>query len=148
MKWRWSNIPIPEVHLIGLIVGVVIQIVYPLEFTAWVWLRYLVGSLAIVTGILFAWWAVRTAAKMDIAAPSKVLTKGPYAYSRNPMYVGWTLMIAGIALVMNNLWMLLILLLVVIYTHFFVILKEEHFLTGEFGKEYEQYKTKVKRYLF
>lgn len=79
-------------------------------------------------GILFVWWAVWVAAKMNIASPTKVLDDGPYAYSRNPMYLGWTLMIFGIAFIMNNLWILLILFFVVIYTHYFVILKEELFL--------------------
>jgi protein-S-isoprenylcysteine O-methyltransferase Ste14 len=147
MNWKWFNIPVPEAHLVGLIAGVIIQIFFPIGITLWVWLKYLLGLLIMVVGILFALWAVRAAGKMDIASPSKVLYEGPYAYSRNPMYVGWTLMILGIALVMDNMWMLLILLIVVIYTHFFVILQEEKFMTKIFGKEYEQYKMKVRRYL-
>lgn len=147
MNLRWSNIPIPEAHLIGLVLGFVIQIFYPLDITSWIWLRYLLGSPGIVMGILFVWWAVWVAAKMNIASPTKVLDDGPYAYSRNPMYLGWTLMIFGIAFIMNNLWILLILFFVVIYTHYFVILKEELFLKEKFGDEYEQYQKKVRRYL-
>lgn len=102
MKWRWSNIPIPEAHLIGLVLGFVIQIFYPLDITSLTGLRYLLGLPAIVIGILFVWWAVWVVAMMDISSPTKVLADGPYAYSRNPMYLGWTSMIFGTALIVNN----------------------------------------------
>jgi len=88
-----------------------------------------------------------TAADLDIEAPAGILTTGPYAFSRNPMYVGWIFINLGIALVANNLWMLLFLPIVILYTHKFVILDEEQILEGQFGEQYQVYKNDVRRYL-
>lgn len=63
------------------------------------------------------------------------------------MYVGWTLISLGIALILNNIWIFLFLIVAVFYTHKFVILKEEHSLEDQFGEQYREYKHEVRRYL-
>lgn len=40
---------------------------------------------------------------MDISSPDNLLTKGAYAISRNPIYLGWTLIQAGISFIANPL---------------------------------------------
>jgi protein-S-isoprenylcysteine O-methyltransferase Ste14 len=147
MRLKWSNVPIPEAHIAGIFAGIILQFVYPLSINWQQWIGYLLGGLAIITGALLAGWAVITAADLEIETPAGILTTGPYTFSRNPMYVGWTLVSLGIALVANNLWMLLSLPIVILYTHKFVILKEEQFLEEEFGEPYQDYKSDVRRYL-
>jgi protein-S-isoprenylcysteine O-methyltransferase Ste14 len=144
---KWSNVPIPEAHVAGILAGIILQLVYPLSINWQPWFGYLLGGLSIALGILLAGWAVATAAELDIEAPSGIITTGPYAFSRNPMYVGWTLVNLGIALVSNNLWILLSLLVVIFYTHGFVILKEEQILQEQFGEQYLEYKKAVRRYI-
>jgi protein-S-isoprenylcysteine O-methyltransferase Ste14 len=147
MRLKWSNVPIPEAHLAGIIAGIILQLIFPLSINWQQWIGYLLGGLVIGSGALLAGWAVITAADLDIEAPAGILTSGPYAFSRNPMYVAWTLVNLGIALVANNLWILLSLPIVILYTHKFVILNEEQILEGQFGEQYQEYKNEVRRYL-
>ncbi len=55
------------------------------------------------------------------------------------MYVGWTLIILGISLIADNIWILLFLIMVVLYTSIDVILKEEHYLEEHFSDQYRKY---------
>jgi protein-S-isoprenylcysteine O-methyltransferase Ste14 len=147
MRLKWSNVPIPEAHIAGIFAGIILQFVYPLSINWQPGIGYMLAGLAIGFGAFLAGWAVLTAADLDIESPTGILTTGPYAFSRNPMYVGWTLINLGIALAANNLWILLSLPVVIFYTHKFVILKEEQFLEEEFGEPYQDYKSDVRRYL-
>ena len=147
MRLKWSNVPVPEAYIAGIIAGIILQLIYPLSINWQQWIGFLLGGLAIGSGALLAGWAVMTAADLDIETPAGILTTGPYAFSRNPMYVGWTLINLGIALVANNLWILLSLPVVIFYTHKFVILKEEQFLEEQFGDQYRLYKNAVRRYV-
>ena len=147
MRLKWSNVPIPEAHIAGIIAGIILQFIYPLSVDWPPGIGYMLAGLAIGFGAFLAGWAVMTAADLDIESPTGILTTGPYAFSRNPMCVGWTLINLGIALAANNLWILLSLPVVIFYTHKFVILKEEQFLEEEFGEPYQDYKSDVRRYL-
>lgn len=147
MRLKWSNVPIPEAHIAGIIAGIILQFIYPLSVNWQPGIGYMLGGLAIGSGALLAGWAVMTAADLDIESPTGIVTTGPYAFSRNPMYVGWTLLSLGIALAANNLWILLSLPIVIFYTHKFVILKEEQILEEQFGEPYQEYKKGVRRYL-
>ena len=84
---------------------------------------------------------------MDIASPNLLLTGGPYAFSRNPMYLGWGLIYLGIGLAVNSAWILALFIPVVAYVHFVDIRKEERRLEEQFGDEYLEYQRRVRRYL-
>jgi len=84
---------------------------------------------------------------MNIASPDMLLKGGPYALSRNPMYVGWTLIYIGISFAANSVWTIAMLPIVIIYIHFVDIRREERILEDEFGDEYRRYKRRVRRYI-
>jgi protein-S-isoprenylcysteine O-methyltransferase Ste14 len=147
MRWKWSNVPIPESHLAGLIAGIILQSVFPLHINLQPWLRHLLGWSAIASRLFLVGWSVTVVANMDITSPTRIVASGPYAISRKPMYVGWTLLCLGISLTASNLWILLLLPLVLIYTHRFVIMREENYLLANFGEQYQRYKDEVPRYL-
>ena len=89
---------------------------------------------------------VRSAAEVDLEHPHQLVLRGPYAVSRNPMYLAWAIVYVGIALVANTVWPLLLLPGVLLATHV-VVVREERFLEGRFGAVYRSYKTLVRRYL-
>ncbi len=80
-------------------------------------------------------------------ATSSIITKGPYQYSRNPIYLGFAIAAAGIALVFNSCWMLLSALAFVWIANKFVIEKEENYLEQKFGKAYSNYRQKTRRWI-
>jgi protein-S-isoprenylcysteine O-methyltransferase Ste14 len=78
---------------------------------------------------------------------SALVTTGPYRFSRNPMYVGLTLLYAGVAIWVNAVWPLLFLPGILIVLHYGVVVREEAYLERTFGDEYRQYAQRVRRWL-
>lgn len=80
-------------------------------------------------------WAVHATGEIDVEAPERLVVGGPYAHSRNPMYVAWTVLYAGTSLVLNSSWPFRLLPLVLGVTHV-VVLREERELDARFGASY------------
>jgi len=80
-------------------------------------------------------------------ATTALATGGLYQYSRNPIYVGFGITYAGFALAMDSPVALALLVPCLIVVDRFVIAREERYLAGKFGAEYETYKGKVRRWL-
>jgi protein-S-isoprenylcysteine O-methyltransferase Ste14 len=144
--WRWRNVPLPEPHLAGLGVGVLLHFIWPLMLFAPAWIGQSLGWPLIFAGLWLVAWAVRAAADLTLARPDKLVRSGPYAYSRNPMYIAWTSVYVGIACVVDTAWPLLLLPLVLLVIHVTVV-REEHSLEVRFADAYRSYKTSVRRYL-
>jgi hypothetical protein len=100
--WRWRNVPAPEGHVIGLVVGIVIAVFVPWRLFQGFALANVLGWPLALAGLSLAAWAILAVADTDITEPSHVVIRGPYAYSRNPMYVAWTLIYAGISFAWNS----------------------------------------------
>lgn len=78
---------------------------------------------------------------------SAIVDSGVYAYSRNPMYIGMTLMYAGLAVVFGSVGALLLLPSVIGIIRTQVIAREEAYLEGKFGDAYRAYKARVRRWV-
>ncbi len=93
----------------------------------------------------FASFGRGTPAPID--APSKLVVRGLYRYSRNPMYVGVLTVILGQAALFEAPRILLWGLGVGVCFHLFVLLYEEPHLARVFGASYEEYRSRVGRWL-
>ena len=144
--WRWGNVPLPEPHLVGLGVGLLVPLVTPWRLGWPAWIGHALGWPLLLAGLSLAAWAVGAAAEVELERPEQVVRRGPYARSRNPMYVAWTLMYVGIAFVAGSAWLLVLLPLVLLSTHVAVV-REERALERRFGAAYRTYRTAVRRYL-
>jgi protein-S-isoprenylcysteine O-methyltransferase Ste14 len=76
-----------------------------------------------------------------------LVMRGPYRFTRNPMYVGLLLAYVGVAGVNAQLWPILVLPLLVSYLQRTVIPLEEGRLTATFGDKYLSYCASVRRWL-
>lgn len=76
-----------------------------------------------------------------------VVTAGPYRFTRNPIYVGFSLIYIGVGFWANTVWPFLLLPLILLVMQFGVIAREEVYLQRIFGDEYLEYKRRVRRWL-
>jgi len=99
----------------------------------------------------FAWalaaiWGHRTTVNPYKAA-SNLVTRGPFAYSRNPIYVSDWFVYLGVTLLLGTAWPLTLAPLVWGVMRFGVIAHEETHLLAKFGQEYRDYQARVRRWL-
>ena len=145
-SWRWNNIPLPEPHIAGIAASGVLHLTHPWRLPGSQRLYSDAGWVLLETEVAISASTVRAASGIDIEQPSTLISSGPYAISRNPMYVGWTLLYLGAALVTRNAWMVALLPIVAGIIHRDV-LREEPTLEQAFGEEYLRYRKLVRRYL-
>jgi protein-S-isoprenylcysteine O-methyltransferase Ste14 len=143
----------PLIPLSVLVVGVVLNFVVPLGVLAHVQVleRIVVGAIAFVIGVGMVIAANRIFRRIGTnARPSKptlaLATTGLFTWTRNPMYVGGSLALFGIAIGFALDWVLLLMVVSVPLVHFGIILREERYLERKFGDEYRRYKAKAPRY--
>jgi protein-S-isoprenylcysteine O-methyltransferase Ste14 len=123
----------------------------PLPFIAPASAR-LLGVIFLLANLIFGLPALRSmfAAKTS-PNPQRPTTSlvfsGPYRFTRNPMYVGLTLVYTGLAFIFSLPWGLVLLPVVVWLITIWVIVPEEQYLEQKFGMEYAGYKSKVRRWI-
>jgi protein-S-isoprenylcysteine O-methyltransferase Ste14 len=78
--------------------------------------------------------------------PEHLVTTGPYAYSRNPMYLGHIIFLTGLALTLQSLLAAAIAAASVVWFHWRVR-RDEARLRERFGPQYVAYQERVKRWL-
>ena len=76
-----------------------------------------------------------------------LVTSGIYRFTRNPMYVGLTLVLLGWAAFLCSVWALLGPVIFVLYIGRFQIAPEERALSAKFGAAYTEYRARVRRWL-
>lgn len=84
---------------------------------------------------------------LTIETSSSLITEGPYAKTRNPMYIGMFLLLLGIGVCFANLLSMLAPLGFILAIHLIFIPKEEKLMQEAFGNKYLEYKNKVKRWI-
>ena len=109
------------------------------------WSRFLVGGLAIIVGLGIDIWGTRTlTGQQSLGEKGKIITEGPYQFTRNPQYVGFILLCVGIILVTYS-FMALVTGALLIIIFFILPFSEEPWLRQQYGKPYEEYCKKVPR---
>ncbi len=98
------------------------------------------GAIAVV-GVL-----VRALAAGHLTKDSVLTTTGPYAATRNPLYLGSIVISAGLAVAALSAWVVVLLLVMFVVVYFPVIRSEERFLAERFP-EYPDYARRVPRFI-
>tara|TARA_Y100001970_G_scaffold283373_1_gene398308 strand:+ start:2058 stop:2588 length:531 start_codon:yes stop_codon:yes gene_type:complete len=110
------------------------------------------GCLVTIFGIFINMWTMNKYRLFKTSPhpkhqPFKLITSGPYKYSRNPLYLGTFLMIFGFGAASDILLISISSIFSLIFIHFFVVLPEEEYLIELFGDLFIQYKKQVRRWL-
>ena len=145
--------PPPLIYLGLLLLGFAAELVIPLRsFGLGREVRIILGAPLFLAGLLVAQLAIGRFRRADTPpepwlAPRRMVIHGIYTRTRNPMYLGMTLIYAGLALGFDGPIALLLLPVVLAIIQTQVIAREEVYLEARFGDEYRDYKTRVRRWL-
>jgi protein-S-isoprenylcysteine O-methyltransferase Ste14 len=143
--------PPPLIYGGALATGLLAKGLFPERFLPGVVARAL-GLPLIGSGLLLFFFGLRamhhagTESRLDKPTTSLVI-EGPYRFTRNPLYLGFTLDYGGITALGNSLPAALLLPLVLTVMRRGVIEREEIYLERVFGEEYLRYKTRVRRWI-
>ena len=148
-------IPPPLLFLIPFLEGLVVQHFVPIQIVSGLEparILKLMGVAEILIALALNAWAIATFRRLRTAIiprsrASVVAEEGPYALSRNPMYLGFSVMYLGCAFTTNALWPLLFLPEAIALAYVFAIRREEQYLTREFGEVYTAYCARVRRWI-
>ena len=103
------------------------------------WLSLAVGAVVAFIGV-----SIRAAASGHVKKNTELTKTGPYAYVRNPLYVGSIVIATGFAIAAMSTWIVVILALMFVLIYVPVIRSEEAFLRGTFA-DFDEYCRKVPR---
>ena len=111
-----------------------------------------IGILPLLIGFLMTTQTARLIKKRDtqispFGKPRKLIIDGWFKISRNPIYLGFTLSLLGIWLLLGSLTPIIGYLLFPLITNFSYIPMEEKNMEEVFGADYLQYKTRVRRWI-
>ena len=110
------------------------------------------GLAVALCGFAFMGWGHRKFRKLGLNVKTNLpagtlVTNEAFRYSRNPMYVGFVSILAGLGLAAGSLPMLLSAVPMFLYLDWYVIRREEKYMRRRFGVEYEIYCKNVRRWL-
>ncbi len=141
----------PLIYLAFLAVGLLLDYLFPVPVLPNS-IQYAVGfGIMIAPALIMPFVLLRfkkANTNFDPGKPTtRIITTGPYRYSRNPSYVSLTMLYLGIAIAADSVWVLAGLIPTLVVMHYGVILREEQYLAEKFGEAYLQYKRSVRRWL-
>jgi protein-S-isoprenylcysteine O-methyltransferase Ste14 len=139
----WSRLPLPEQHVVGLFAGVLADRLTRTRLPSW---TTPTGVALAAAGVALNVASVRAHGGGDLDRPSGLISQGPYAGTRNPMYLGWSMIHLGTALARRSPGMVVSWAAAVILVHR-GILAEERQLAARFGADFAAYAELVPRYL-
>ena len=105
------------------------------------------GIVFVLAGVVAFRKAKTTVNPTNPETTSTVVASGVYAVSRNPMYVGFLLILAGWAVFLGHAFSFVLLPVFILYMNRFQIIPEERALSARFGSEYTAYMQSVRRWL-
>lgn len=145
-------IPAPLIYAGGAAVAALLQFYFPVSVVSdgrgvwWGIVALSVASLLLMLWALVVMLLAKTSPN-PYQASRQLVFRGPYQYSRNPMYLGMNGLYLACALFVNSLWFFLLFWPVLVLLKRYVILHEEAYLASRFGLQYQDYKKRVRRWL-
>jgi protein-S-isoprenylcysteine O-methyltransferase Ste14 len=145
-------IPPPLAWGLAIVAGLALKWLVPLPFlpadlpTGWL------GAIVFVLALALGVWAIVTMTRAGSNVPTNLPTttiveSGPYRFTRNPIYLGMFLVLTGLAIAFDNLWLLVMLLPFALVIRYGVVAREEAYLERKFGDVYLDYRSRVRRWL-
>ena len=147
-------IALPPFILLGfLVAATVLEAVVPLPVLgAHALARYLAGAALAACGLVLIGMGTRRFVAAGTNIPPNLPTTalvvdGIYGRTRNPLYLGTTLVYLGLSVAAGSLWAILLMVPLLWVINVGVIAREERYLERKFGDAYRAYKGRVRRWV-
>jgi protein-S-isoprenylcysteine O-methyltransferase Ste14 len=138
----WFIVGIVEAN--GIFVGL---LDFDSSFLPSFWIRLPIALVVVGFGLVIGVWAFSTFSfRTTLGLGDKLITRGPYQYTRNPQYIGDSLLIIGF-MILTNSWMVWVIGVSGIGLNILAPFTEESWLEDRFGVEYLEYKHRVPRFI-
>jgi len=142
----------PIAWAFAVIVGLALDWLHPLPFLPTAVPDGWLGSIMFVAGLALLIWAATTFRRAGTQVPTNqpttaIVDAGPYRFTRNPIYIGMLLGLAGLSVVFDSLWLVALLVPFYLVIRYGVVAREEAYLERKFGHVYLAYKARVGRWL-
>ena len=147
--------PPPVVGILTIIIGYTLGRFVPImdDFLVPEPARYWAGgAIVLVSGMLLGWWPIRLfqATEQDVkpwTSTPEIVVKGPYKFTRNPMYLMMLLVCFGFSIILDEAWVFVLTPVCALVIYLTAIRHEEAYLEKKFGDSYLEYKNKVRRWI-
>jgi protein-S-isoprenylcysteine O-methyltransferase Ste14 len=144
----------PVIYVAALAAAIVLAVMVPLPWISGTFAEFLfaVGCLLLAGGIAMIALSIRALSRAGtsispIRPAIQLVTSGPYAISRNPIYLGNTVIMVAIALIAGSPWFIVIGVVAAFATSLLSIRNEERHLDLRFGRRYREYAKRVRRWI-
>ncbi len=146
-----KNIHPPVVALIHIVIAFLLGWLIPLPFAVPDVLRT-IGFVLVCVGFLFGAGAFNEFRKARTTLDphgtvKQIVTSGAYRFTRNPIYLGFLLLVIGLPLNFGFYWGILCAPFFIVTLNRLVIEREEAYLEKKFKEQYTTYKSSVRRWL-
>ena len=140
----------PHVAIGSLIVVILLHYLFPTPLIPKPFNYF--GILFFVAGLLILFWSFGLFKKKETPIlpgkkPTALVIEGPYKFTRNPMYLGVTTALAGVAIYLGDILAILAPIVFFMFVSLRFIPREEKLMEKLFSKKYLDYKKKVRRWL-
>lgn len=151
LREAYENVPLPAPVVAAMVLDLLLQRLRPLPLPGPRSLHRTAGAGLVLAGVGLNLWALaerrrRSEGPFALEKPEELVTSGPYAVTRHPMYVGWWLIQLGAGPLAGSSWVLVTMPAELLVEHRY-ILEEEATLAELFGQPYAEYAARVPRYL-
>src|SRR5919109_1643651 len=142
----------PIAWLLAVLVGLALDWLMPLPFMPAALPAGWIGGAVFAIALALLAWAITTITRAGSNVPTNkptttIVESGPYRFTRNPIYLGMFLGLIGLAIALDNLWLLIMLVPFALVIRYGVVAREEAYLERRFGEVYRDYRSRVRRWL-
>jgi protein-S-isoprenylcysteine O-methyltransferase Ste14 len=145
------RIPPPLIYLLFILLGVALDQLVQVRITSNGAIPRLGGALVMLALLIMGWSLLQFRKAKTTVRPDKpasaLITTGPFRFSRNPLYLAWSILYAAVGLWLNSAWVMALLIPTIVVVTFAVIVREERHLLKQFGEDYQYYRATVRRWL-
>jgi protein-S-isoprenylcysteine O-methyltransferase Ste14 len=155
IQTRPNRLPWPPIiYLIAIAISIALGLLYPLPWISAPLsdILFAAGWLLVAAMVALDFSAMRTMARAKTTirpdkASEHLVTTGAFSFTRNPIYLGNTLLMVGVGLITGIVWFLPLAIAAAFATQKLAIEREERHLEARFGKRYRDYAKRVRRWI-